>query len=129
MSVQAESYRSLFSNYNVTASHFVYNGNGGTAATAGWVSGKASNAIIMLCCATLTSNSISYRIEGKITGSDRIASLDAGTMSVSKSVDTPIKVVYPTSQIRLGLKASSTVSTPLASPNKVYSGLYLRELK
>ena len=129
MSVQAQSYRTMFSNYNVTASHLVYNNNSGLTATSGWFNSKSDEVTIAICCATLTSDSVSYRIEGKFSGSDRIASLDFGSFSVSNSIDKLIKINYPTSQIRLGIKSSSTVASPLASPNRIYCGLFLNEIK
>jgi hypothetical protein len=120
----------MFSNYNLTASHFVYNSSGGTTTATGWFSSKASDVVISLCCATLTSNSITYRIEGKFTGSDRVASIDSGTISTANpTVSKLIKVNYPTSQIRLGLKVPSTVASPSASPTNIYADLFLRELK
>jgi len=125
MSIVAQSSRTLFDGTNIVSSaNYCYNASKSTAATSGWFRAKADHAVVQIGCATLTATYVRYRIEGKINGFDRIASVAVGEIGQAENTDRIVTLSEKYSQIRLGIK---TVIN--ASPNNVWAGLSLTEIR
>ncbi len=125
MAIVAQTSRTLFNGTNIVSSAgFCYNASRSTAATSGWFRSKADHILVQIGCATLTATSVTYRVEGKIDGIDRIASVAVGAIAQADNIDKIVAISEKYSYVRLGIK---TVID--ASPNNVWAGLALAEIR
>jgi len=124
MSVTSQAGRSLFSNYTVTATGFVYNDSGSKAATSGWITCKSDHVIVQVGAPTLNASALTYRIEGRFDSLNRAASVLASKLTSPTSIDILHNIDKKFKEIRVGVKADNT-----ATPNKFYAGVCLTDIK
>jgi len=125
MAVLSQSYRTFFTSFNVTATtNFIYNENESTAATSGWIEAKADYVAVQCACASLAASALTYRIEGKFSTLDRIASLYCKVVTASQTIDDIQNISAHVEHIRVGVKAHNN-----ASPNDFHAGIVLTEIK
>ena len=130
MTIQSQTSRVLFDGYNVATTNFVYNGNGSTSATAGWVSVRNDSIFVQSCVATkVRSGNIVQRIEGRFVGYDRSASIDIKTISSSESIDRIINITPNLEEIRIGVKSTVVPASLSASPVSYYAGVCKTDIK
>lgn len=126
MAINAISGRVIYDSFNVTATGYVYNENGGNSATSGWVSSKGDHILVQVNVATMVDvPSMQYRIEGKFPTLDRPASIYAESVTSPFTIDKLIEVSEHVKEIRLGVKLGQAVSP--SSPCIVYGGVCLAE--
>ena len=122
--IVSRSRKTLFDGYSVASTGYVYNSSGESDSDSGWFTSKADYCFITYSCATLTSSGLTYRVEGRLNGSDRIASIATGTISSAMSIDNIININEKVDELRFGVKADST-----ATPNIFYASVSLVETK
>lgn len=131
MAIMSQRFQPLFTKKNVAASKWVYTDAGGATSSSGWVNARGDYTYVQIRCATKTSAAaveIKYRIEGKLDSSSRTASIATGKFTAVKTSDQLITVSEKLSSLRLGLKASKTISSPLGSLCRVYAGFGVTEV-
>jgi len=129
MAVISQSTRTFFTKYNVTATNFVYNSTASTNADAGWIRASADRSTILVGVATLNTNNIKYRIEGRFGSGYRPYEIYSNTVASANLIDQSIQIVENVAELRVGLKVGRAVGSPLASPCLVYAGLLLEEIR
>jgi hypothetical protein len=91
----------------------------------GWLTAKADNCLIAVCCATLTASLLDYRIEGRFDTYNRAVELHNATTAAIHTIDQAINITEKVKEIRVGVK----VDDASATPNVFYAGLCLTEQK
>ena len=131
MSVKSQSNRVWYNKTTVTASHFIYNSTKYVSATTGWVEARYDHVNVQCRLASKANAGtvgFIYRVEGKFDGLDRPASIYCNRITAVQPVDQLITVTPKVKQIRLAVKTSRTVSSPLASPCTFYGGVCLTDV-
>ena len=129
MAVISQSTRTFFTKYNVTATNFVYNSNASTNANAGWIRASTDRKTVHVSLATLNSNNIRYRIEGRFGSGYRPYEVYSDTIASPNIRDKVVQVIENVPELRIGFKVGRTVASPTASPCLVYAGLILEEVR
>ncbi len=123
--ILSNSGKNLFSAYDVTATtNYVYNSDGDTDSTAGWVSAKSDNNTLALNLTALNASSFYIRIEGKFDTYNRPCEIFSKTYTSVHTIDEVINIAEKVKEIRLGVKVNNS-----ATPNTVYAGLCNSEVK
>uniref|UniRef100_A0A6H1ZJW6 Uncharacterized protein n=1 Tax=viral metagenome TaxID=1070528 RepID=A0A6H1ZJW6_9ZZZZ len=123
MSVLSHTRRIVFSGQNLATSGYVYDSDLAYGANDGWHNARYDVVTVQLGCATLTSKTIGFRVEGRDSDTSRVASLYNTTISVGNSMDKVTTVSFRTDEVRVGAKLQTMVSTPLASPHNIYADI------
>jgi len=129
MAVISQSTRTFFTKYNVTATNFVYNSTASTNANAGWIRASTDRKTVHVSLATLNSNNIRYRIEGRFGSGYRPYEIYTDTIASPNLRDQAIQVIENVSELRVGFKVGRAVASITASPCIVYAGLVLEEVR
>ena len=126
MSIMSRAVRTMFDGYEVTATtNYVYNADGGTAATAGWFSARADNVLVSLRAATMTATSLSYRIEGRNNDYTKAGEIYSETLTAVQTIDKIINVTEKVKEIRLGAKKDNDDDS---ATTVLYAGLIRTEM-
>uniref|UniRef100_A0A6M3JZY6 Uncharacterized protein n=1 Tax=viral metagenome TaxID=1070528 RepID=A0A6M3JZY6_9ZZZZ len=129
MPVLSHTRRVVFSGQNLATTGYIYNSNASPGTNDGWYNSKYDAVTVQLGCATLTSKTVVFRIEGRYNDSGRVASLYNTTISVGGSMDKVTTVSFRTNEVRIGAKLDSMVSTPLASPHNIYANIQFTDYR
>jgi len=130
MSITSQTSRTFFIGHNLSATHFVYNSANSVAATSGWTDCRSDHVVIQTCVATHTrSQSVIFRVEGKASGIDRIASVLILTEDGVNPIDKLSNITARFKEIRVGAKTLIAPASLSASPVNVYAGVILTDIK
>ena len=129
MAVISQSTRTFFTKYNVTATNFVYNNTASINSDAGWIRASADRRTVLISVATLNTNNVKYRIEGRFGSGYRPYEIYSNTVASPNLRDQAVQVIENVSELRVGLKVGRAVASITASPCLVYAGLILEEVR
>lgn len=125
MSILSQSSRTFFSGDSIATTGYIYNSSGGNAATTGWVRCKSDHVVVQVGIPDLNATTLTYRIEGKISDIDRIASVYVEAVTASTDIDKLINISEKFKDIRVGAKVDGVVATP----NNFYAYVCNTEIK
>lgn len=112
MSIVSSNRRVIYNGLDVTATGYGYGNTASKDDVSGWVNSKYTDCVVQIGLATFA-KPVNYRIEGRFSSGDRVASIAVGSVS-NNIIDKLIAVdTLRTPQIRVGVG----VATEIASPN------------
>jgi len=130
MAVLSQTSRTFFTGYNVATSAYIYNENASTNNEAGKLGCKADHVNVQVCVATLVGTiDCLYRIEGRSDTINRWAQITASTVTDAMTIDKLHTISPHIKEVRVGVKRSGTVASPLGSPCHFYAGITRTEIK
>jgi len=118
--------RVVYNGYKVASTSFVYDSDGGTGASDGWVLSKYDDVVLQVALGTLTSGKVLYQVEGRFDGLNRPALVYTASMTATTTIDGLVELSQKVKEIRVGVKAD-TIASPLSTNNCFYCGLVLSE--
>lgn len=117
MTVLSQTSRDLFTGSNITTSTYTYNNTG-------WIKIRADEVYLQTRVSTLNATSLSFRLEGRQSSTDKIASMLISTETSAQSISKLTQISPRINEVRLGAKIDFS-----STPNNFYANLILTELR
>jgi len=124
MPVIAKDRQDIFNGVNITDTDYIYNSAGGANATTGWFNADYDDVMLQVSCATLTSNWLAYRVEGRFADGERPAEIYSVSLAVKNDIDQLIHIDERVDELRVGVKTQSD-----STPNRFYCEIFMRETR